>query len=93
MPHTQWRPPSISLLNDPAELLAQHVNDATRGALAALQRAFADVAWNAPFYATCGFVESCSDTDFHRGLAAHEEALGLTAMGRRVEMCVELRPV
>lgn len=24
MPHTQWRPPSISLLNDPAELLAQH---------------------------------------------------------------------
>lgn len=56
-------------------------------------RTFADVAWNAPFYATCGFVESCSDTDFHRGLAAHEEALGLTAMGRRVEMCVELRPV
>lgn len=53
-------------------------------------RTFADVPWNAPFYATCGFVETVPDSDFHRGLAAHEEELGLTRLGRRVEMSAEL---
>ncbi len=53
-------------------------------------RTFADVPWNAPFYATCGFVESTPGSDFHRGLAAHEEELGLTRLARRVEMTAEL---
>jgi len=49
-------------------------------------RTFADVPWNAPFYATCGFVETEPDTEFHRGLVAVEQRLGLTGLGRRVHM-------
>lgn len=53
-------------------------------------RTFADVPWNAPFYATCGFAESHTESDFHRALLAHEEKLGLTRLSRRVEMTAEL---
>ena len=49
-------------------------------------RTFAGVLWNAPFYATCGFVESESATEFHRRLAQVEIGLGLPLHGRRVEM-------
>ena len=49
-------------------------------------RTFADVAFNAPFYASCGFVESAPTTPFQVGLVAVEERLGLTSLGRRVQM-------
>ena len=53
-------------------------------------RTFADVPWNAPFYATCGFVESESATEFHRRLVQVEIGLGLPLHGRRVEMTARL---
>lgn len=53
-------------------------------------RTFADVPWNAPFYARCGFVESLPETAFHRGLVETERRLGLAALGRRVQMTLEL---
>ncbi|MFT4135348.1 GNAT family N-acetyltransferase [Microbacterium sp.] len=53
-------------------------------------RTFAKVPWNAPFYATCGFVETSPTTEFQLALAAHEDELGLTALGRRVQMTAKL---
>ena len=53
-------------------------------------RTFADVPWNAPFYATCGFVTTEPETEFHRALVATEEELGLPAYGRRVQMTAKL---
>jgi GNAT superfamily N-acetyltransferase len=55
-------------------------------------RTYADVPWNAPFYATCGFVESEPETTFHRRLAATEESLGLEEYGRRIQLSVRLQP-
>lgn len=49
-------------------------------------RTFADVAFNAPFYATCGFEVSEPSTALERGLVAVEERLGLMELGRRVQM-------
>ena len=49
-------------------------------------RTYADVPWNAPFYARAGFVEVLPATDFHRGLVDIEETLGLSGQGRRVQM-------
>ncbi|MGI9823888.1 GNAT family N-acetyltransferase [Agromyces sp. Marseille-Q5079] len=56
-------------------------------------RTFADVPWNAPFYATCGFVETEPASEFHRGLVAVEERLGLPALGRRIQMTRRLDAV
>lgn len=56
-------------------------------------RTFADVPWNAPFYARHGFRETESETDFERHLVAVEEELGLPGFGRRVLMIRELRPL
>jgi len=53
-------------------------------------RTFADVPWNAPFYAACGFVITEPQTEFHRALLAAEEKLWLHAYGRRVQMTVKL---
>lgn len=53
-------------------------------------RTYADVPWNAPFYATVGFVEEAPVTAFHRGLVDVERRLGLDAHGRRVQMAVDL---
>lgn len=53
-------------------------------------RTFADVPWNAPFYARAGFVETQPDTDFLRLLVDHEAELGIDALGRRVQMTAEL---
>lgn len=53
-------------------------------------RTYADVPWNAPFYATAGFVEETPVTAFHRGLVDIERRLGLDARGRRVQMAVDL---
>jgi GNAT superfamily N-acetyltransferase len=49
-------------------------------------RTFADIPWNAPFYATCGFAQSEPSTDFHRRLVQTEIDLGLPLYGRRIEM-------
>ncbi|MBW4041415.1 MAG: GNAT family N-acetyltransferase [Acidobacteria bacterium] len=49
-------------------------------------RTYADVPWNAPFYAARGFVESAPDTDLLRGLVAVEAGLGLERYGRRIQM-------
>jgi GNAT superfamily N-acetyltransferase len=54
-------------------------------------RTYADVPWNAPFYSTCGFVETLPDTEFHRSLVATEDELGLPAYGRRVQMTLNLQ--
>lgn len=53
-------------------------------------RTYADVPWNAPFYASCGFVETAPDTDALRRLVAVEERLGLLQHGRRVQMTAPL---
>jgi GNAT superfamily N-acetyltransferase len=55
-------------------------------------RTFADVPWNAPFYATCGFVESEPDTDFLRGLIDAERDHGLSSPERRIQMTRQLGP-
>lgn len=54
-------------------------------------RTYADVPWNAPFYASCGFIESEPDSDFHRALLATEHALQLSQYGQRVQMTAVLR--
>lgn len=54
-------------------------------------RTYADVPWNAPFYARVGFVETEPTTDFHKRLVEVEERLGLTRYGRRVQMTAALR--
>lgn len=54
-------------------------------------RTFADIPWNAPFYAKRGFVEIETVTQFHRELAAVEERLGISAWGRRILMEAALR--
>jgi GNAT superfamily N-acetyltransferase len=53
-------------------------------------RTYAEIPWNAPFYASCGFLESIPETGFHRELVETEAALGLDRYGRRVQMTVEL---
>lgn len=60
---------------------------AQRGHSRMTLRTFADVPWNAPFYASLGFREAPTpDELFHEQLAAIEAALGLEAFGRRVHM-------
>ena len=54
-------------------------------------RTYADVPWNAPFYARVGFVETEPTTDFHKFLVEVEERLGLARYGRRVQMTAALR--
>ena len=49
-------------------------------------RTYSDVPWNAPFYLTCGFVESEPDTAFLKGLLDVEERLRLSLYGRRLQM-------
>ncbi|MCI1020074.1 GNAT family N-acetyltransferase [Microbacterium sp. C5A9] len=53
-------------------------------------RTYAEVPWNAPFYASCGFLESLPETAFQRGLVETEAGLGLDRYGRRVQMTAEL---
>lgn len=49
-----------------------------------------DVPWNAPFYASCGFIVSEPESEFHRGLIVTEDALLLSRYGRRVQMTAAL---
>nr|WP_314842655.1 GNAT family N-acetyltransferase [uncultured Microbacterium sp.] len=53
-------------------------------------RTYAEIPWNAPFYASCGFLESIPETPFQRAVVDTEAALGLDRYGRRVQMTVEL---
>jgi len=53
-------------------------------------RTYAEVPWNAPFYATAGFVEEQPVGSFHRSLLAVEAAHGLDRYGRRVQMSAPL---
>lgn len=53
-------------------------------------RTYADVPWNAPFYARAGFAEVAPETEFHRSLIAIEQRLGLPGYGRRVQMTASL---
>lgn len=57
---------------------------------AVLEATDADVPWNAPFYASCGFRQSFPDTAFLRELVDVEHALGLDAHGTRVRMTAAL---
>jgi GNAT superfamily N-acetyltransferase len=54
-------------------------------------RTYADVPWNAPFYARAGFVEEDAATPFHRRLIDTEVRLGLDRYGRRIQMATPLR--
>lgn len=51
---------------------------------------FADVPFNAPFYATCGFEPVQKPTPGLEIIRRHETALGLDRIGRRVIMCAQL---
>lgn len=53
-------------------------------------RTFADVPWNAPFYASAGFTIEEPADDFHRVLVETEARLGLDRFGPRVQMGVDL---
>jgi GNAT superfamily N-acetyltransferase len=59
---------------------------AARGAHRVTLRTYAEVPWNAPYYARLGFRESEPDTDVLRDLVALEAAMGLDRYGRRVQM-------
>ncbi|AXL12510.1 GNAT family N-acetyltransferase [Microbacterium foliorum] len=53
-------------------------------------RTYAEIPWNAPFYASCGFLESIPETSFQRALVDTEARLDLDRYGRRIQMTVEL---
>ena len=53
-------------------------------------RTYADVPWNAPFYARVGFVETEPTTAFHKHFVEVEQRLGLARYGRRVQMTAAL---
>lgn len=64
---------------------------ADRGHSTVSLRTFADVPWNAPFYATLGFIEADSpDHPFYRALLEAEQRIGLGDLGRRVHMSIDL---
>lgn len=55
-------------------------------------RTYAQLPWNAPFYASCGFVVTQPETPFQRALIDAEARMGLDRYGPRVQMAVALRP-
>lgn len=64
---------------------------ADRGYAVVTLRTFADVPWNAPFYASLGFEERpVPDHPFHRGLVDTEQRIGLDRQGARVHMEFDL---
>jgi len=75
-----------------ALVLAAMDEGARRGHQEMTLRTYADVPWNAPFYAAVGFRPSEPATAFHRGLLAAEEGLGLSRYGRRLQMTADLSP-
>ncbi|MDQ0612487.1 GNAT superfamily N-acetyltransferase [Microbacterium sp. W4I4] len=63
---------------------------AERGHTEMTLRTYADVPWNAPFYASCGFTETAPETEALRRLIEVEERLGLFEHGRRIQMTASL---
>lgn len=61
-----------------------------RGHTEVTLRTYAEVPWNAPFYASCGFAVSEPYTPLLRGLVDVETSLGLFAYGPRVQMTAAL---
>lgn len=53
-------------------------------------RTYAEVPWNAPFYAQYGFIETEPTTEFHMRLVDVEAQFGLSQYGRRVQMTATL---
>ena len=53
-------------------------------------RTYAEVPWNAPFYSSCGFLESIPESGSQLGMVETESALGIDRYGRRIQMTVEL---
>lgn len=51
---------------------------------------FADIPFNAPFYASCGFEELTDPGPALAALRAHEARLGLDDLGRRLAMRIRL---
>lgn len=67
------------------------MDEARRGAYERMTlRTYADVPWNAPFYARVGFVDTEPTTDFHKLLVDVEERLGLAQLRRRVQLTAAL---
>lgn len=72
-------------------LLTAAIDDArARGHVLMTLRTFAEVPFNAPFYASAGFAVTEPDTDFLRELIDIETSLGLTDIGPRVQMSLTL---
>lgn len=64
---------------------------AEHGARVVTLRTYADVPWNAAFYASAGFEEHpVPDSDFQRALTDAEQRLDLARHGRRVHMQLRL---
>ncbi|ALX67151.1 GNAT family N-acetyltransferase [Microbacterium sp. XT11] len=63
---------------------------ARRGYKLITLRTYADVPWNAPFYATCGFELSEPGSPLLCGLIDAEQRLGIDRYGRRVQMTAHL---
>jgi GNAT superfamily N-acetyltransferase len=63
---------------------------ARRGYSVITLRTFADVPWNGPFYASCGFRESQPGSRFHKALERAEVGLGSDRYGRRIQMTAYL---
>ena len=59
---------------------------ASRGGRRVTLRTFADVPWNAPFYARHGFVELVGEPAWLAPLREAEERIGLMRHGRRIGM-------
>ncbi|PRY61465.1 ribosomal protein S18 acetylase RimI-like enzyme [Knoellia remsis] len=59
---------------------------ASRGGESVTLRTYADVPWNAPFYARHGFTEVASEPAWMAPLRATEERIGLMRHGRRIAM-------
>ena len=57
-----------------------------RGYQAITLTTYADIAWNAPFYQTRGFVELTALTPELSELRTWERDMGLDALGRRIAM-------
>lgn len=74
-----------------ALVTAASAEAAARGHDRITLRTYADVPWNAPFYASCGFAESQPDTPFLLGLVQVEQRLGLDRYGKRIQMSARLR--
>ena len=53
---------------------------------------YADLPWNAPFYASLGFVEETRPEAFEISAIEHQVAVGLDKHGPRIVMSVALRP-